>query len=65
MSRDLWRGTIVGYAQDHGVPKIGSMAAFWDWDDMPGVEAYNDTHKEWRKTVRAWMDAEIIPFVEE
>ena len=47
------------------MPKIGSMAAFWDWDDMPGVEAYNDTHKEWRKTVRAWMDAEIIPFVEE
>ena len=39
--------------------------AFWDYDDMVGVHAWNDTHRKFRAEVRKFMDEEIIPHVDD
>ena len=41
------------------------MAAFWDWDEMRDIEGFTDGHRTFRARCRAFVDKEIIPFVDD
>lgn len=39
-------------------------AFFWDWDELPGASrAFTPSHRAFRETCRAWIEAEVMPNV--
>lgn len=39
--------------------------AFWDWDEMEGIPGYTDAHRAFRAKLRAFVDKDILPYVDE
>ncbi len=38
---------------------------FWDWDELKGVPGVTAGHHVFRKTVRAFVEKEILPNIDE